>query len=102
MSGLAWRFKLPTDLIGYFTINLLEFIASAITIDMILRYDTKKNEDIHILAITDSSSAMGWLHHSTFDPVNNKNHDKVARWMATKLLQREGSLFSTHIPGNEK
>ena len=35
--GLAWRYKLPSDLIGVFTINLLEFVAVIITIYMIIK-----------------------------------------------------------------
>ena len=30
--GLSWRYKLPTDLIGVFSLNALQFIAAVITI----------------------------------------------------------------------
>ena len=35
--GLAWRYKIPPDLQGIFTINLLEFISAIITICMVIQ-----------------------------------------------------------------
>ena len=50
------------------------------------------------MSLTDSSSALGWLHHSTFNPVQNPLHDEVARRFATSLLSHNSSLFAQHIP----
>ena len=63
MSGLAWRMNLPKEMIGKLSINLLEFLASTITI-----YPTLINlkGPQKILAYTDSSSALGWLYKALF------------------------------------
>ena len=34
VNGLAWRFKIPNELLGYFSINFLEFIAAVLTIEL--------------------------------------------------------------------
>ena len=52
-----------------------------------------------VLAFTDSSSALGWLFKSNFDPINNVLHDVVAQKLARDLLNYEGSLYSQHISG---
>ena len=94
--GLAWRYKLPPDLIGVFTINLLEFIAAIITIYMIIE---KHGTNRKILAFTDSSSALGWMHHSTFNPNTHLSHDSAARKLAEILITNDSALYSQHIPG---
>ena len=55
---------------------------------------------IHICGFTDSSSALGWMHHSTFDPVKYPSHDIVARQLAMDLISSRSSLFSQHIKGS--
>ena len=95
-EGFAWRFKLPSHLIERFSINLLEFIAARITIKMtllLLNLESLPN-GIHICGFTDSSSALGWMHHSTFDPVKYPSHDIVARQLAMDLISSRSSLFS--------
>ena len=44
VNGPAWRFELPSELIGVFSINLLEFIAASLTIQLAVEYrkNTKK------------------------------------------------------------
>ena len=66
---------------------------------MSLRRDTHTSAQPHLLAFTDSSSALGWLHHSTFDPVHSKHHDKLARHLAQLLFKHQASLYSEHIAG---
>ena len=94
-EGLAWRYELPSALIGKFSINLLEFIASVITI-----YLTIKDADHpkKILAFTDSSSALGWLYKANF-LTNQPAHDAVARWLAKTLIDHDAALYSQHIRG---
>lgn len=58
-------------------------------------------EHPHILAFSDSSSAIGWLYHSTFNPSTNLMHDVVARYLASFMIDEEASLFSEHIAGNQ-
>ena len=80
---------------GKFSINLLELIASAITIELIL-WNSHKREKIP--AFTDSTSALGWLYKASFSetiPI----HDKVTRWLAMKLMIKNFALYSQHIKG---
>ena len=98
--GTAWHFILPQHLHHRASINLLEFIAAIITIQLSLKHDdhTHCNQK-HIFTFTDSSSAMGWMHHSTFNPVKNLQHDEVARYLPNSLLQHDATLHPEHIPG---
>ena len=95
--GLAWRWKIPNELVGFFTVNLLEFLASAISIHMTLQQNP--NSQLHILAFTDSSSALGWLHKASFNPKSMAQHDDVARWLASRIIASDSSLYSQHIKG---
>ena len=94
-EGKAWRYKLPKNMQGCFTINLLEFIASAISIHLTI---TDSPGPHKILALTDSSSALGWLFKASF-PAQKEMHDKVARWLALEMLNNETALYSQHIRG---
>ena len=98
-QGNAWRFQLPPDLHHRASINLLEFMAAIITIQLSLDHDDHHTEHKHILAFTDNSSALGWMYHSTFNPIENPQHDTTARYLAMLLLDAEASLHSEHIPG---
>ena len=51
------------------------------------------------MAYTDNSSALGWLHKASFDPVKKEAHNHVAREMAKFLMDNELSLYSQHIKG---
>ena len=63
-NGLAWQRRIPSEWHGKLMLNLLEFLASAVTIYMtILRME----QGSHILALTDSSSALFWMHKASFD-----------------------------------
>ena len=99
--GTAWRFEIPKPLWNRASINLLEFMAAIVTIEMSIIYDHHATTSPHILAYTDSSSALGWLYHSTFNPVQNPCHDDVARYLARLLFQKEASLYSEHIKGED-
>ena len=99
MQGPAWRYLIPRRLRNRASINLLEFIGAIVTIHLSLTRDNHKSSYPHVLAFTDSSSALGWMHHSTFNPVKDPNHDKTARYLARMLFKHEASLYSEHIPG---
>jgi hypothetical protein len=99
-QGYAWCYLLPTSLRGRASINFLEFLAAIITIQLSLEEDTHATHNPHILAFTDNSSALGWLYHSTFNPVANPKHDELARYLATMLFDNAASLHSEHIPGH--
>ena len=75
---------------GKLTINLVEFLASAITIYLTIKQTGKSQR---ILALTDSSSAMGWLYKASFSEKMNR-HDEVARWLAKAMMINESVLYS--------
>ena len=77
LGGPGWRYLLPPHLVGRFSLNLLEFIASVLTFEFAIHHTTQSNIPRKILAFTDSSSGLGWLFKSTFDPIKQPCHDKV-------------------------
>jgi len=99
MTGRAWRFKLPKWMTTSCHINLLEFIASFIGIwlEIINEKETKYKK---FRALTDNSSAVGWLYKSNFNPKTHPGHDTVARTLAKVLMNSESSVESQHIRGS--
>ena len=55
----------------------------------------------HILAFTDSSSALSWMHKASFDPVKTEYHNAVSRWLGWTLVINETSISSQHIKVTE-
>ena len=92
VNGPAWRF-------GQFSINLLELIASFLTIELAIKWKNDSSYPHRILAFTDSSSALGWLLKSNFDTTTHENHDKVSRDLAWLCYSSNVSLFAQHIEG---
>ena len=96
-NGKAWRFKLTNEMIGLWSINLLEFMAAAITVVITTRNSPSGTKT---LAFTDNSSALGWLFKASFRS-DQPCHDKVARWLAEELMERDSALYSQHIKGKQ-
>ena len=101
VNGPAWRYKLPPELVGVFSINLLELIAASLTIQLAIHHIKDKSYPHRILAFTDNSSALNWLHKSNFDTQCFEKHDAVARDLALFCLRHNVSLFPQHIYGKE-
>ena len=78
------------------SINLLEFLAAAVTI-LIVMLDA--NAPTKILAFTDSSSTLGWLYKASFGS-NQVDHDNIARWLAKELVHMHSALYSQHTKGS--
>ena len=97
-NGLAWRWRIPAAWHGKLILNLLEFLASEVTIYMTI---LQMGQGSHILAFTESSSALGCMQKTYFDPVNTESHDAVARWIGWTLASNETSLYSQHIKVTE-
>ena len=97
-DGLAWRWRITAAWHGKLTFNLLEFLVSEVTIYMTI---LKMGQGSHILAFSDSSSALGWMHKASFDPVNAESHNAVAFWIGWTLVSHDTSLYSQHIKGTE-
>ena len=55
----------------------------------------------HTLAFIDSTSAQGWMHKVSFDPMNAESHNAVARWNGWTIVSNEKSLYSQHIKGTK-
>ena len=79
--------------------NLLELIASEVTIYITI---LQMGHGSHILAFIDISSALGWMHKESFNPVIAESHDAVALWLGWTLVSNKSSLYSQHIKGTEK
>ena len=98
-TGAAWRLKLPNWMTTACHINLLEFIASVIGIWLeIINDESTKYKRFR--ALTDNSSAVGWLYKSNFNPKTHPGHDTVARTLAEILMESESSIESQHIKGS--
>ena len=88
-NGLAWRWRIPVSWHRKLMLNLLEFLASSVTTYMNI---LQMGQGSHILSLTDSSSALGWMHKASFDPVNAESHDAVARLLGWTLVSNDTSL----------
>lgn len=95
--GRAWQWMIPEKLRGRASINLLEFIASVTTILFSLQGLSKNKK---VFALTDNSSALGWLFKASFHPAEKENHDSVARFFATEIIKNEHSIYGEHIKGS--
>ena len=99
-TGEAWRFCLPNWMHKHMHINLLEFIACTIGIWIETMKKSNKESFLKVKALTDNSSAVGWLYKSSFNPHTHKLHDTIARKLAKILLESNSNIVSQHTPGN--
>ena len=110
-EGFAWRYYLPPDLRFRASNNLLEHIASIITvwIDVL---NGRLHKDDCILSMTDSSTSEGWARKSnfdidpmnpdaSFDPQEPKARAAVCRKFAEICLDNDLRHFSQWFPGKE-
>ena len=93
-NGMARRWYIPPEWNGIPKMNLLEFLASEFSIYMTIQQLGHRS---HVLAFTDSSSALGWMHKEYYDLVNEESHAMVARWLGWTLISNEVFLCSQHI-----
>ena len=80
-NGLCWRWPIPPELFGVFTINFLEFAAPYFGILTVIRYYPHIRY-ICILAKTDSSRCLGWLYKASFNPETHEVHNRLALALA--------------------
>ena len=97
-TGKVWRFQIPLWMRKSMHINLLEFIACTIGIWLEIIHN-KSETFLKIQALTDNSSAVGWLSKASFNPKTHHGHDIVARKLATILLDSNSTITSQHTPG---
>jgi len=99
-TGKAWRYKLPSWMTACCHINLLEFLSCIIAIWLEIISNHNKENYNKYLALTDNSSAVGWLYKSNFNPKTQPGHDTAARKLASLLMESESSIESQHIRGD--
>jgi hypothetical protein len=103
VTGKAWRFEIPTHLRLRASLNSLEHLASYIQLAFEAATSGIPPSSV-ILTGTDSTTATGWLHRSSFDdstPDDPPLRLWVARATARLLLDHSSTLFSKWFPGKE-
>ena len=95
-SGRAWRFDLShTQNISN---NYLEFLASVVTI-LIEHHNTDIPEFGNVLALTDNSSCVAWLHRNNFDAPAQPLPYEISTTLATCCLNNDFTIHPQHIKG---
>ena len=92
----AWRFELPEELQGIFTLNLLEFIAAFWTVKIICDYIREARIRSHV----DSTNALSWLKKNNHRPDLQPQHDDVARDYGMALLESDNSSDEDYLEGD--
>ena len=77
--------------------NLFEFICQVVTIWLDCIDGVLGNDDC-ILALSDSSSATGWMHRASYG-TNKPHHRKVSEKLVDLSLQHRFALHPEHVPG---
>ena len=102
-SGKAWRFALPEEPWGRFTLNCLEFLAAVIG-PWIDHIEGNLPTLSCVLSGTDSTTAEGWLRKSNFVSHGEKDADvavklATARKLADMLIETNTMLHSQWFQG---
>jgi hypothetical protein len=102
-QGFAWRFRIPDNLLFRASNNLLKFLATIITpwIDII---GGRLSPGDCALAMTDSTTAEGWMKKSNFskagdDPIQASTCIDTARKYAQVFLDVDVQGFSQWFVG---
>ena len=93
--GFAWRFEIPIDLQGIFSLNLLEFIAAYWT----MKKPAEIIRSINSLNIVDSTNALSWMTKNNHRPDLQPFHDEVARKFGYTLFETNSSADGRHLEG---
>ena len=99
ISGKAYRYHLPRHLQGRVSNNALEFLASVVGCWVNILEGTIKPKSC-ILALTDNSSACGWLHKTNFIRKCHVFHATVAEKLATLFINADSTIYSQHFAGS--
>ena len=98
IKGRAWRFYIPPSLRSTHTNNLLEFIAQIVCI-WIDALEGNLSPLSCCLGCSDSSSSVGWMYRSNFDPTTKPTHEYISRHLARILMTYNSTLYSQHQRG---
>ena len=93
--GFAWRFELPNELRGIFSINLLEFLGCYWTVQMI----AELRNDSRFLSVTDSTNALYWMGKNKHNSILFPLHDEVSRAFGKLWMKTNSSNERVHIAG---
>ena len=93
--AFGWRFELPEDLRGFFTINFLEFLAAFWT----LKTPAELKNDTRFLSVTDSKNAMFWLGKNKHNPILFPLHDILSRECGKLNMKTNCSSEKIHLSG---
>jgi hypothetical protein len=101
--GRAWRWKIPSRLVGRAHINLLEFIACLIAIWLDIIEGTASPLDC-ILVMGDSTTAIGWVHKTQVKKKDMIECDfqartTIARKITQLMLDNNMCLYTQWFPG---
>ena len=104
-QGFAWRWYIEQELQGRASNNLLEHIASIITVWIDIINGRLKHGDCS-LSMTDSTTSEGWTRKTNFkedreDPIQATVRIQVAREHATRLMEHGIKDYSQWFPGKE-
>ena len=97
-SGRAWRYYIPPSLRSVHTNNVLEYLAIIVT----MWVDAIEGNILPLaccLACSDSTSAVGWLHRSNFDPCTRPIHEELSRHLAEIMMKVNSTVYSQHQTG---
>ena len=103
--GWAWRFRIPPHLLFRASNNLLEHMASVITVWLEILAGRLRPGDC-CLSMVDSSTSEGWTHRSNFsetgeEPEQARVRREVARDHAWHVLEAGVKDYSQWFPGDE-
>jgi hypothetical protein len=98
LTGDAWRYRLPADILQIVTLNTLEFLGCIITLWIDIVAGVTPRESC-ILSQTDSTSAEGWLYKSNFPSSTHTIQLQAARHLATIIINADCCLYSQWIAG---
>ena len=98
---LGWRFELPPNWRGVFSLNLLEFVAAYWTLNRLITIVRLVNptKNFRVLALSDSQNALAWMTSNKFNPHKEPAHDIICRATALTLFNNSVSLDRNHIKG---
>ena len=84
-NGRAWRYHIPEELQGRAHINLLEFLTQVVGIWLAVEEGRLQRLDC-VLAMGDSTTALGWLRRANFKASDENNEDWVAKQTVARKL----------------
>ena len=97
-SGRAWRFYIPPYLRSTHTNNVLEYMATIITIWIDALEGLIPNLSC-CLGCSDNTSGVGWLHRANFNPITQPVHEECSRHFARIMMMIRSTLYSQHQTG---